>query len=292
MSSAASTGVQAVLHRGDRATWTTAALVLTLDDKGSPELRRAARDLLAASEVGDDDLAGVDGPGIAAQAAAPVHQVASLLRGDGQLWAAQSDEALLAQGRGSAQGAALMAQFLLPQLDGLADAFVRPGVRMLDVGTGVAALAVAWAERFPALTVVGLDVLPRVLALAATTVASSGARDRVELRCQDVSELDDIDTYAFGWLPAPFLPEAALHAGARTVSAALVPGGWLMLGHGRFAEDPIGDAVTRFKTVAFGGTPLDDATAQALLRDVGLDDIATLATPPGSPAITVGRRPA
>lgn len=63
-----------------------------------------------------------------------------------------------------------------------------------------------------------------------------------------------------------------------------------MLGHGRFAGDPIGDAVSRLKTVAFGGTPLA-AAAQALLRDEGLEDVATLETPPGSPAITVGRRP-
>jgi hypothetical protein len=167
----------------------------------------------------------------------------------------------------------------------------RPGARMLDVGTGVAALAVAYAELFPTLTVVGLDVLPRVLALAADTVAASNVADRVLLREQDVAELDEADSYALGWLPAPFLPEAALRAGASRIARALLPGGWLMVGHGRFTGDASEEAVTRFKTVAYGGTALNDNQAQALISDAGLTDISTMLTPPGAPAITVGRRP-
>ena len=66
---------------------------------------------------------------------------------------------------------------------------------------------------FPALTVVGIDVLPRVLALARDTVAASPAADRVVLREQDVGALDEPDTYALAWLPAPFVPEAPLRAG-------------------------------------------------------------------------------
>ena len=72
------------------------------------------------------------------------------------MWAAQSDEALLAQGRASAQGAAGFAQFVMPMLAGLQETFA-DGARMLDVGTGVAAMAVAYAELFPQLTVVGID---------------------------------------------------------------------------------------------------------------------------------------
>ncbi len=93
------------------------------------------------------------------------------------------------------------------------------------------------------------------------------------------------------WLPARFLPEAALRAGAARVAAALVTGGWLMVGHGKFAGDPLEDALTGFKTVAYGGTPLDDEQAQTLLREVGLTEVSTMPTPPGAPAITVGRRP-
>jgi hypothetical protein len=280
-----------IMHSGDRAAWSSAALVLALSDRGPEDQRRAAVKLLRALGLDvEEGLSELDRRGAAAQAAAPLLQTAALLAGDGQLWAGQSDEALLAQGRASAQGAAFL-QFGLPMLSGLAEALARPGARMLDVGTGVAALAVAYAELFPALTVVGLDVLPRVLALAAGTVAASSVAERVILREQDVSTLDERATYALAWLPAPFLPESALRASAPRVAGALVPGGWVMVGHGKFTNEPVEDALTRFKTVAYGGTALDDEQAQSLLRNAGLSDVATMPTPAGAPAITVGRKP-
>jgi hypothetical protein len=279
------------MHGGDRAAWTNAALVLALQDLGSEQLQRAAAELLRAVGL---DLAHEpnegDRVGVAAQAAAPLLQTAALLSGAGQLWANQTDDALIAQGRASAQGAEAFRQFGLPMLPGLAHALASPGVRMLDVGTGVAALAVAYANIFPALTVVGLDVLARALALAAETVAASGVADRVILREQDVSMLADEATFALAWLPAPFIPETALRAGMLRVVRALVPGGWVMLGHGKFAGDPIDNAVSRFKTVAYGGTALDDTQAETLLRDAGLTAVTTMPTPADAPAITVGQR--
>jgi hypothetical protein len=49
--------------------------------------------------------------------------------------------------------------------------------------------------------------------------------------------------------------------------------------------------VTRFKTVSYGGTALSNEEAQALVRGAGLEDVRTVPTPHGAPAITVGRRP-
>lgn len=255
-------------------------------------LQGAAAAVLAALGLDDaGSLGDLDGAGVSAQAAAPLLQAAAVLRGDGDLWATQSDAALLAQGRASAQGAAMFAQLGLPRLEGLASAISRPGARMLDVGTGVGALAVAYAERFPELTVVGIDVLPRVLVLAAATVAASTVADRVALRNQDMATLDDPPTYALAWVPAPFVPTAALEVGLSRVARALTAGGWLMLGHARFTGDPVNDALTRFKTVAFGGTALDDKQAQRIVIDAGLESVSTLPTPPGAPAVTVGQRP-
>jgi hypothetical protein len=283
--------LEAFLHGSDRSVWSTAALILALDGSGSAELQRGAADVLRALDLALDDES-LDPARLAAQGAAPVHQVAALLRGDGQIWAGQSDEALFAQGRASGRFAAALAEHGLPRLAGLAEAFATPGTRMLDVGTGVAGLAVSCAEEFPALTVVGIDVSPRVLALAAHTVAASSVGERVVLREQDVNTLDEPNTYAFAWMPAPFLPVDALSAGVLRVIDALVPGGWLVLGHGKFAGGTAEVAVNRFKTIAYGGTALDDEEAEEFLHSAHLVDVMTMPTPAGSPALTLGRKSA
>ena len=279
------------LHASDHSLWSTAALVISLTRAGSEELQRGAADLLQVLDLATESVERGDVARLAAQAAAPVQQVAALLNGEGHLWAGQSDQALIAQGQAGGHAGALMAQHGLPLLAGLADAFATPGARMLDVGTGVAAIAVSYAQQFPELTVVGIDVLPRVLALAAQHVANSDVADRVVLREQDVSNLDEVDTYAFAWMPAPFLPEPALKAGLDNVVTALVPGGWLMLGHGKLDGSETEVAITRFKTIAYGGTALDNDEAQSALRTAGLSDVMTVPTPPGTPAATLGRKP-
>ncbi|MGY1680535.1 hypothetical protein [Geodermatophilus sp. SYSU D01176] len=65
-----------------------------------------------------------------------------------------------------------------------------------------------------------------------------------------------------------------------------------MPGHGKYVGNPVDDALNRFKTVAYGDTALDDARAQQALVDAGLDAVTTTPTALGSPAITVGRKPA
>jgi SAM-dependent methyltransferase len=176
-----------------------------------------------------------------------------------------------------------------------------PDAAILDVGTGTAALAVAYAEAFPEVRVVGLDVLPRVIALAEATVAASSVADRVEIRRQSVAELDEIrrqsvaeldetDRYAYAWVPAPFVPEPALREGVRRVAAALVPGGWLALASQRFGQSPLEDAVARFTTISWGGTPVDAPMAAELLTGAGLLDLIIPPTSPDAPVITFARR--
>ena len=62
------------------------------------------------------------------------------------------------------------------------------------------------------------------------------------------------------------------------------------MGHGKLADDPVDVALTRFKTVSYGGTPLSDTQARSLLGEVGLVEVTTVPTPVGAPAITAGRR--
>jgi hypothetical protein len=65
----------------------------------------------------------------------------------------------------------------------------------------------------------------------------------------------------------------------------------MMMGHAKLGQRGLSDAVTRFQTVAFGGTAMDENEAQQLLRSAGLGLVMTLPTPEGAPGITVGRRP-
>ena len=139
-----------LLSTGDRAAWATAALALVAGAGGTPELRRSAEEVLDALGISLDAHAvpGIDRAGVAGQAASPLLQTSALLT-RGEVWVDQPDEAIIAQGRASAQGAAAFERLGLPFLGGLAEALATPGARMLDVGTGVAALAASYAELFP-----------------------------------------------------------------------------------------------------------------------------------------------
>ena len=251
-----------------------------------PEVLAAAREVLAAA--GLDPAAAP----AAQQLTGPLAQAAAIT-GPGEFtWLGQPDATLLAQGRASGHAARLAARHVLADLDGLTERLGRPGAAILDVGTGVAALAAALAEQFPAAIVTGLDVSERVLGLAHTELAGHLAADRVRLRMQDVATLDEREAYDLAWIPAPFVAPAALAAGVAAVAAALRPGGWLLLGHAALpADQPLDAAVARLITAAWNGTALTTAEAEQLLTDAGLTEVTTSAAVPGAPAMTAGRRP-
>jgi len=232
--------------------WQLAALAVALSDGPGrdPEQKRQAQRVLvelglmsetsggSAPAAGLAELIRTGAVDIAAVSAANILQAAGMLSG-AAAWASQNDDALLAQGRGSAQAAAAFKMFALPALEGLGDLFNGESPKMLDVGVGVAAMAVAYCRTFPGLRVVGLDVLPRALELARRQVDEAGLADRIELRQQDVAGLEDDRAYALAWLPAPFVPRPALEAGLPRLARALVPGGWLMMAHGKLHDDPL-----------------------------------------------------
>jgi len=288
----------AAIAAWDQAAWSLGALALVAAGDGPPEITAAAQQLLGA--CGITAAPGQPVPGgdamttrhIASQAAAPLQQAVALASGRVINWGAQSDEALLAQGQASAYGARAFAELLLPTMGDLAGRVAAPGARMLDVGTGVAAMAVAFAQVFPQLQVVGIDVLDRALDLARRNIAASDVASRVTVRKQDVSGFSDDAGFDLAYLPAPFVSGPALHAGLHRVAAALRPGGWLFVVHGKFGGTPAEDALTRLKTLVYGGTPLDDAAACDLLRSAGLTSVRTAPTPSAAPAITIGQKPA
>ena len=297
MTDIAQQDLQATIQAWDQGAWSLAALALAAQGDGPPELTAAARELLDAAGLTATQGTPLAGLGtaapqqIASQAAAALHQASALASGRGYEWGTQSDEALLAQGHTSAQGAIPMTRFMLPMMGDLAGRVAAPGARFLDVGTGVGALAVAFAQLFPQLHVLGIDVLDRALGLARQAIAVGGVAARVTVRNQDVAVFADGAGFDMAWLPAPFIAQPALHAGLPRVAAALRAGGWLIVGHGKTGGTPAQDALTRLKTLAHGGTPLDEAAACQLLGEAGLTSVRPIPTPPGAPAITIGQKP-
>jgi SAM-dependent methyltransferase len=293
-----------LILRLEQGVWQLAALSVALRDDPPHDLRikRQAQQVLIELGLMSETSAGVTPAAglaelmksgfsnLAAESAAHILQSAAVVSG-AAAWASLPDDALLAQGRSGTQAAAAFKAFMLPALEGLKDLFDGESPQMLDVGVGVAAMAVGYCRAFPKLRVVGLDVLPRALELARRLVDESELADRIELRQQDVASLEDDRAYALAWLPSPFIPQPALDAGLPRIAKALVPGGWLVMAHGKFHDDQLKNAIYRFQIGAFGGATVNDEEAQALLTGAGFEHILTLPTPDGAPALTVGRRP-
>jgi precorrin-6B methylase 2 len=211
------------------------------------------------------------------------------LEGDG--WEAQDDATVLAQGRASAIAGTVLAMAVIPNLAGLEQRFASGGA-FLDVGVGVAALTAAFCAARPSAQVVGIDVLPQVLALARDTLDDAGCANRVELRLQAVQDLQDSSRFDLAWLPSPFIDPEIIGPAVDRLHTAIRAGGWIVVGAGRFDRDEeLGSAVTRWKTLQAHGTALTRDDARTLLETAGFSDFGELPTPPGTPALYAARRP-
>ena len=167
-----------------------------------------------------------------------------------------------------------------------------PDARILDVGTGVGGLAVAFATRFPESTVVGIDPWEPALALARERVASAGLDGRVTLLNQTVQELDDPDGFDLAWLPSFFIPEPVLDAAIARIHTLMRPGGTLVVGvHEGTGEESLASAVDDLFTVRAGGSVVHPEDALARLRGAGFDDTREVERDWDAPLrLVVGRR--
>jgi SAM-dependent methyltransferase len=201
-----------------------------------------------------------------------------------------SDSDVLQGGGEVTEGFANVLPRLLPQLEGLAARLEGSDATFLDVGTGVARLAIAMARKWPSLRVVGLDVWGPSLALARKNVAEAGLETRVELREQPGEELPDERAFDLAWIPAPFVPAHALGRLVERAHRALRPGGWLLFATAKPGEDMRGAAL-RFHVALFGGAPSTQPEIEKLLIDKGLTEVRTLPGPPRDfKMVVAGRR--
>lgn len=206
-------------------------------------------------------------------------------------WAEQDNAVLLHQGRASAGTGCALAEKLVPALPGLAERLDAPGARVLDVGTGVAALAIALARALPRVEVLGIDIAERPLVLARQEIAAApDASSQVTVRQQNVADIAERDAFDLIWLPAPFLSEKVLAEALPRVTAALAENGWIVIGTNPVSADPLTAAVDRWSAVRGGGSAYNAPRATADLAAAGLTDVCSFPTVPGGPVLVAARR--
>jgi ubiquinone/menaquinone biosynthesis C-methylase UbiE len=160
------------------------------------------------------------------------------------------------------------------------------GGRFLDIGVGVASLALEAAALFPDLQVVGIDIWEPSLALARQHVAASPHAERVEIRVQDVTTLGEAERFTVIWFPILFFPRAVVEAALPRLAAALEPGGWLIIPRFSAPTEGLPGAVAALTALRQGGARWTDEELKALAEASGLRDVA----PAPGPRFMPGRQ--
>ena len=200
-------------------------------------------------------------------------------------WVCQDPAVLQALGQASRQNIRSMIA-LAADRPRLAAAFTG---RFVDVGTGVGAMALEAAEQCPSLRVVGLDIWEPSLALARANVAASPYAARIEIRAQDVTQLDEPAAYTLAWLATPFMARPIAEAALDRLAEALAPNGYLVVLLFAMPPDKAGAAFTALRVVRSGGHIWDIADMEQQVVARGFVDVETCLLPPT--CFVIGRRP-
>ena len=162
---------------------------------------------------------------------------------------------------------------------------------LLDIGTGVGLLAIAATKTWTKCSVVGIDLWEPSLELARHNVHAADCDDRIELRKQDVVDLDDIERFDCVWFPTFFFTRETIARALPKIRTANSAGGYAVLAHYEAPPEPLAQATTRLRTIRDGGSELDRDSAAELLRDAGYGDVHALArTTPIPIGFVIGRK--
>ena len=167
-----------------------------------------------------------------------------------------------------------------------------PGIRILDVGTGVAGLAIAFCGTYPDSTVVGVDPWEPALEIARRNIADAGLEGRITLLQRTVQELDDADGFDLAWLPSFFIPEAVLDEALARIHELLRHGGRLVIGTRQGEADSLEAVVDDLRTIRSGGSAVGPEDARDRLERAGFNDVHEPDLGPDVPLrLAVGARP-
>jgi SAM-dependent methyltransferase len=207
-------------------------------------------------------------------------------------WCHEDREILQAQGTRSRAVVEAYISHVFPQLPGLVKTLQGPRPTFLDVGSGVAEIAIEMCRRFPTLQAVGLDPLEPAMALAELNVRGAGLEDRIDLRRGRVEDLDEDAFFDLAQVPILFLTEDALTKGLAGLHKALRPGGWVVLQVLGLPGTEL-PPVLRLMCVLCGSEGYSPEHAANMLEDAGYEEVAIFPPLPGTPvSYATGRRAA
>jgi SAM-dependent methyltransferase len=149
----------------------------------------------------------------------------------------------------------------------------------LDVGTGVAGIALEAARTCPDIKVDAIDIWEPALELARKNVAESPYADRVTVRNLDVCALDQHRRYSLAWLPTMFLKRPILETALDRIARASLGNAYLVAGVYTRPEDPFLALMANLRTVRSGGEVSDPVDIKAMMEARGYVDVEMSATP-------------
>lgn len=262
-----------------------------LSHKGDPQVREALNTVLGNLEPG---LLDALEPG---QVAAIIGRMTFALQDALDLikdpekapgWRHTDPTILQERGRGSrslAQNFANLAR-QRPELDA-----ILTDCDFLDIGIGVGWLAIEVASLWPGIRIVGLDIWEPALQLAETNIAAEGLQDRITLRRQSISDIEDEAAFDLIWLPSPFLPRDLVISALPCVVRALRPGGFLLFGmFSSHNTSALSKSLVNFQTIRSGGYIWEAEEVTDRLCAAGLNDIEVTGGDGGKSYVVIARR--
>lgn len=161
--------------------------------------------------------------------------------------------------------------------------------RFLDIGTGVAGIALEAARSCPSLLVEGVDIWEPALALARKNVQDSPYAERITIKTLDVTKLAGDPAYSLVWLPTMFMKRSVVEAALDRIAAASLKDAYLVTGRYTVPTDPEAAAFVALRTLRSGGDPIAQSEMEDMLRDRGFVDIESDVLP--LTTYTLGRHP-